>query len=58
MPITSPCDTHEPDRTKMADKKETETLNPVTGWMVTEFIPATEPAKVTLPDVGAKTSAR
>jgi len=30
-------------------------LNPGTGSIVTEIIPATEPAKVTTPDAGAWT---
>jgi hypothetical protein len=30
-------------------------LSPGTGSMVTDLIPATEPAKVTLPDAGAAT---
>jgi hypothetical protein len=30
-------------------------LNPGTGSIVTEIIPATEPAKVTTPETGART---
>jgi hypothetical protein len=32
-------------------------LNPGTGSIVTEIIPATEPANVTTPDAGARTGA-
>jgi hypothetical protein len=31
-------------------------LKPETGWIVTDFIPATEPAKVTIPETGAYTA--
>jgi hypothetical protein len=31
-------------------------LNPDTGSMVTDVIPATEPVKVTIPDAGARTA--
>jgi hypothetical protein len=31
-------------------------LNPGTGSIVTDLIPATDPAKVTLPSAGARTS--
>jgi hypothetical protein len=33
-----------------------DTLNPGTGSIVTEFMPATEPANVTTPPTGATTS--
>jgi hypothetical protein len=39
----------------MPERNETETLNPGTGWMVTDNIPATDPAKVTTPEAGAIT---
>jgi hypothetical protein len=51
-----PRDTWDPVSTRTADKYETETLNPETGSMVTVRIPATEPAKMTFPDTGARTS--
>jgi hypothetical protein len=40
----------------MVARKERETLNPETGSMVTVFIPATVPAKVTRPVAGALTA--
>jgi hypothetical protein len=40
----------------ISDRYDTETLNPGTGSMVTDLIPATEPAKVTRPEDAAWTS--
>jgi hypothetical protein len=40
----------------MVDKYDTETLVPATGSIVTVFIPATDPANVTIPPTGARTA--
>lgn len=39
----------------MSARYETDTLRSGAGSMVTVLIPATEPAKLTTPDAGAKT---
>ncbi|MDF2729013.1 MAG: hypothetical protein K0T01_799 [Acidimicrobiia bacterium] len=54
-PITSPRSTLDPDDCSISDKKLNDTLNPGTGSMVTDLIPATEPAKVIRPEAGART---
>jgi hypothetical protein len=54
-PIISPRSTTSPVDTEIRDKYETDTLNPGTGWMVTDLIPPTDPAKVTRPEAGACT---
>ncbi len=41
----------------MPDRYETEILKPGTASIVTDLIPATEPANVTIPDAGARTIA-
>jgi hypothetical protein len=46
----------DPEETVISDKYDNETLKPATGSMVTERIPATEPAKVTRPEAGARTA--
>ncbi|HEU4894967.1 MAG TPA: hypothetical protein VFT85_03935 [Acidimicrobiia bacterium] len=48
---TSPVDT------STAERYDNDTLRPGTGSIVTVIIPATDPAKVTRPDVGARTPA-
>jgi hypothetical protein len=42
--------------TETDDRYDTEIFKPETGSIVTEFMPATEPAKVTTPEAGALTS--
>ena len=54
-PITSPLRTQPPRCTTIEDRNETDTLSPGTGSIVTDRIPATDPAKVTLPEAGATT---
>lgn len=54
--ITCPRLTEAPRVTWYPCRKETETLNPAAGSMVTDLIPATDPAKVTVPEAGARTS--
>ena len=54
-PTIVPRVTRCPALTTRLDRYETETLNPGTGSIVTEIIPATDPAKVTIPDAGART---
>jgi hypothetical protein len=46
----------DPEDTEISDRYDTETLKPATGSMVTERIPATEPAKVIRPEAGARTT--
>ena len=55
---TSPRFTVAPEDTDIEDRYESDTLNPGTGSMVTVFIPATVPAKLTRPDAGARTGFR
>jgi len=55
-PTTSPLSMSDPEDTEISDRYDTETLKPATGSMVTERIPATEPAKVTRPEAGARTA--
>ena len=55
-PTTWPRTTRDPTGTSSEDKYETEILSPGVGSMVTVRMPATEPAKVTLPDAGALTA--
>jgi hypothetical protein len=54
-PITWPRLTQEPSEAITEERNDTDTLKSGTGWMVTESIPATEPAKVTTPETGATT---
>jgi len=56
VPITCPRRTAAPRVTPTVARYEIDTLNPLTGWMVTDFIPATLPAKLTVPETGAATS--
>lgn len=53
--MTVPLATQAPDVTRTSDRYESDTLKPDTGSIVTVLIPATEPAKVTRPDTGART---
>jgi hypothetical protein len=46
-----------PAETSTSDRYDNDTLSPGTGSMVTVLIPATEPAKVILPEAGARTPA-
>jgi len=39
----------------MVERYDTDTLSPATGSIVTDLIPATEPANVTSPATGART---
>ncbi len=50
-----PLAIHAPDVTNTSDRYESDTLKPDTGSIVAVLIPATEPAKVTRPDTGART---
>lgn len=50
-----PLDTQAPEVARTSDRYESDTLKPGTGSIVTVLIPATEPAKVTRPDTGART---
>jgi len=54
-PTADPRLTFDPEWTRTSDRYDSETLKPETGSMVTVFIPATEPAKVTSPETGART---
>lgn len=51
-----PLVTRVPLATETDRRYDTEIFKPGTGSTVTEFIPATEPAKVTTPEAGALTS--
>lgn len=53
--MTVPLATQVPEPTPTSDRYESDTLKPGTGSIVTVLIPATEPAKVTRPDTGART---
>lgn len=53
LPTGSPRRIRCPVDTQTSDRYDTEILYPGTGSIVTVFIPATEPAKVTVPETGA-----
>lgn len=57
MPTVCPRRTYSPVLTPTLARYESETLNPATGSIVSVLIPATDPAKVTLPEAGALTCA-
>jgi hypothetical protein len=54
-PTIDPWVTTVPDLTWISDRYDNETLNPITGSMVTVFMPATDLAKVISPEIGART---
>ena len=56
LPTKSPRSTSLPDDTKITERYDSDTLKPGTGSMVTDLIPATEPANVTRPEAGARTA--
>ena len=53
--MISPLWTRRPLGIATDDRYELDTLMPGIGSIVTVFIPATEPAKVTVPEAGATT---
>ena len=55
-PTREPRDTLSPTRTVISPRYDTETFMPATGSMVTVRMPATDPANVTLPELGARTT--
>ena len=55
--MTSPLSTRAPVLTLRSRRYDVETLTPGSGTIVAEFIPATDPANVTVPAVGARTKA-
>ncbi|MFO7298888.1 MAG: hypothetical protein DIU67_001675 [Actinomycetes bacterium] len=55
-PTGLPRETARPAATSTDWRYETETCTPGEGWIVTDRIPATEPAKVTVPETGATTT--
>jgi hypothetical protein len=54
-PTTEPRVTCSPASTATSARYDKETLKAATGSMVTVFMPATDPANVTVPDTGART---
>ncbi len=56
-PSTWPLLTRAPRVTSREERYDTETLKPGTGSTVTVSIPATDPAKVTVPETGDLTTA-
>jgi hypothetical protein len=55
LPRISPRATDCPVRTATSARYDTEALRPGTGSTVTVSMPATDPAKVTLPEAGDRT---